>query len=277
VILPIDVCHCDIQAKHQDANRIVAIKGIPDSEMFSFDETLRREFPQILDVLPTHTTTLGNPAKQPIGRWNVKCATSHFQELANNLSTKLKFLYDDHLKSNGTVLADGAETVTVVSRFKGKPLIDDASSAMTRDSGKESYNSSWTSRLADFYVEADIPKEVLQGLQPNPDPRISAQSPAKKDSYAQVASRRAKTSTVSPSLATPSVPSRLKYPASCCSSNGKWQVWRPVWHHIWMRKRQPATPLSQHLPCSKSPRFPHLLQIFKATNCNPCSHFLLNK
>jgi hypothetical protein len=133
-----------------------------------------------LDILPTHTTALGNLANQPIGRSNVKCATSHFQELAKNLSTKLKLLYDDHLKPNGTVLLDGAKKVTVISRSKGKPLIDDASSARTRDSGKESYNSSWTSRLADFHVEADIPKEVLQGLQPNSGPRISAQSPAKK-------------------------------------------------------------------------------------------------
>jgi hypothetical protein len=109
-------------------------------------------------------------------------------------------------------LLDGAEEVTVVSRFKGEPQMDDASSAMTGDSGKESYNSSWTSRLANFHVEADIPKEVLQGLQPNPGPRISAQSPAKKDSYAQVASRTAHSSTVSPSLATPSIPSPQKFP-----------------------------------------------------------------
>jgi hypothetical protein len=118
-----------LQAKHQEAHRIVAIKGIPDSQMFSFEGTLRREFPQILDILPTHPTTLGNPANEPIGRWNVKCATSHFQELAKNLSTKLKLLYDDHLKSNGTALLDGAEEVTVVSRFRGKPQMDDASSA----------------------------------------------------------------------------------------------------------------------------------------------------
>jgi hypothetical protein len=155
-----------LQAKHQEAHRIVSTKGIPDSEIFSFEGNLRREFPQILDILPTHTTTLGNPANQFIGRWNVKCATSHFQELAKNLSTKLKLLYDDHLKSNGMALLDGAEEVTVVSRFKGKPQMDAASSAMSRDNGKESYNSSWTSRLADFHVETDILKKYCKDYNP---------------------------------------------------------------------------------------------------------------
>jgi hypothetical protein len=33
------------KAKHQEVHRIVVITGIPDSEMFSFEETLRRDFP----------------------------------------------------------------------------------------------------------------------------------------------------------------------------------------------------------------------------------------
>jgi hypothetical protein len=34
-------------------------------------------------------------------------------------------------------------------------MTDDATVAMTRDSGKDSYNSNWTSRLAEFHVEAN--------------------------------------------------------------------------------------------------------------------------
>jgi hypothetical protein len=130
-----------LQAKHQEAHRIVAIKGIPDSEMFSSGETLSREFPQILDILPTHTTTLGNPAYQPFGRWNLTCTKSQFQDLAKVFFTKLRLPYHEHHKTHGKFFVDGAEEVTVVSGFKVKPLIDDATDAMTRDSAKESYNS----------------------------------------------------------------------------------------------------------------------------------------
>jgi hypothetical protein len=98
----------------------------------------------------------------------------------------------------GVFFAYGAEEVTVVSRFKGKPKTDDASDASTRDSGKDSYNSSWTSRLADFQVEIDIPKEVLHSFQPYPNAWVPAQSHPKKDSYAQVANRVAPASTASP-------------------------------------------------------------------------------
>jgi hypothetical protein len=48
-----------LQAKHQEAHRIVAIKGIPYSEMCSFEETLRREVPQIW--------TSFQPIPQPLG------------------------------------------------------------------------------------------------------------------------------------------------------------------------------------------------------------------
>jgi hypothetical protein len=84
-------------------------------------------------------------------------------------------------------------------------MIDDASDGSTRDSGKDSYNSSWTSRLADFQVEIDIPKEVLHSFQPNP--RVPAQSDPTKDSYAQVASRAASASTASPHVTPPPIPS----------------------------------------------------------------------
>jgi hypothetical protein len=39
-------------------------------------------------------------------------------------------------------------------------MTGDASDALTRDSGKESYNSNRNSRLTNFLVEGDIPKEV---------------------------------------------------------------------------------------------------------------------
>jgi hypothetical protein len=193
-----------LQAKYQDDHRIVAVKGISESEMFGFEGTLHR-FSGILGIYRTDTTALGNSANQPIGRWNLLCTKAQFNDLAMNLHKSLETQFKSHLASNGSVLADGAEEVTVVSRFKGKPMIDDASDGSTRDSGKDSYNSSWTSRLADFQVVIDIPKEVLHSFQPYP--RVPPQSHPTKDSYAQVASRAESASTASPHVSPPPIPS----------------------------------------------------------------------
>jgi hypothetical protein len=88
-------------------------------------------------------------------------------------------------------------------------MTDDASDGSTRDSGKDSYNSSWTSRLVDFQVEIDVPKEVLHSFQPYPNPRVPAQSHPTKVSFAQVASRVAPASTASPHVTPPPIPSPL--------------------------------------------------------------------
>jgi hypothetical protein len=56
-----------LPAKHQEVHRNVSIKRIPESEMFSFEETLRREFPQILDIFSIRTTTPWESSK-PIHR-----------------------------------------------------------------------------------------------------------------------------------------------------------------------------------------------------------------
>jgi hypothetical protein len=55
-----------LQAKYQDDHRIVAVKGISESEMFGFEGTLHREFSGILGIYRTHTTALGNSANQPL-------------------------------------------------------------------------------------------------------------------------------------------------------------------------------------------------------------------
>jgi hypothetical protein len=96
-------------------------------------------------------------------------------------------LFAAHLQSNGKEPPEGAESVTVVSRFKGKPSFDGDSAAPTRDSGKESYNSSWTAHLVDFQAEVDIPAEVLTSFTSPPTLRIPTKTSAPARTWAQIA------------------------------------------------------------------------------------------
>jgi hypothetical protein len=83
--------------------------------MIGFEGTLRRELSQILGIHRTRTSALGNPANQPIGRWNLLCTKAEFNDLAASLHKRQEALFKSHLSSNGSFLANGAEEVTVVS------------------------------------------------------------------------------------------------------------------------------------------------------------------
>jgi hypothetical protein len=176
-----------LQAKHQDNHRIVAVKGISESDMFSFDRILHREFPDIQEIFPTNTTTVRNIANQPVGRWNIVCKRTVFEKLARDMHERLPTLFAAYLQSTEKELPEGAEPVTVVSRFKGKPSSDGDSAAPTRDSGKESYNSSWTARLVDFHAEADIPAEVLTSFTSPPTQSNPIMTSAPARTWAQIA------------------------------------------------------------------------------------------
>jgi hypothetical protein len=78
---------------NQDDHRIVAVKAISEFEMFGFEGTLRREFSQILGFYRNHTTALGNPANQAIGRWNLLCTKAEFNDLATSLHKRLEALF----------------------------------------------------------------------------------------------------------------------------------------------------------------------------------------
>ena len=196
----------NLQAKFTDSHRIVAIKGIPEYDMFSFDRILHQEFNQILQVLPTHTTNRGNPANQPIGRWNLLCAKKDFDSLAKELYHRMPSLFSDYLCTEGKVFPEGAEPVEVVSYFSGKPSSANGSGTQTRDSGKESYNSAWTARLADYHLEAEVPDEVLRFCVPDTSPHLPAQPSAASGTWAQIASRKSNASSLyqhPPSVAPP--------------------------------------------------------------------------
>jgi len=175
-----------LQSKYQNDHRIVAINGIPDTHMFGFETLLHREFsPQILKILPTNLTDQKNPTLQPIGRWNILCTKSNFVELAKELHVRLPGLFSEFLQSAGRTLPDGAEPVTVASKFPGKPTADGDSTIGTDDSGRDSHGSKWTARMADSNVEAEIPKEVVRYFTP---PQTTLRNfPSQPRSWAQIA------------------------------------------------------------------------------------------
>jgi hypothetical protein len=111
------------------------------------------------------TTDRANPAGQPVRRWNILCTDPTFHSLAQDLYQRLyqrmPNLFLDHLQSQGTVLPEGAEPVTVASSFRGKPSDGSTVAAQTLNSGASSYVSNWTAGLADFHLEADVPEGVL--------------------------------------------------------------------------------------------------------------------
>jgi hypothetical protein len=57
-----------LQAQYQPSHKIIAINGISEYDMFSFEGTLNQSFPNIKQILPTPTTTSKKPANQPVGR-----------------------------------------------------------------------------------------------------------------------------------------------------------------------------------------------------------------
>jgi hypothetical protein len=175
-----------MQAQYQDEHKVIAINGISEMEMFRFEKILEKEFPSIKQILPTYTTDRANPAGQPVGRWNILCTDPTFHSLAQDLYQRMPKLFLDHLQSQGTVLLEGAEPVTVASSFRGKPSDGSTVAAQTLDSDASSYLSNWTAELADYHLEADVPEEVLPFYNPRPDQEIPLQTSEPNSSWASV-------------------------------------------------------------------------------------------
>jgi hypothetical protein len=91
-------------------------------------------------------------------------------------------LFRDHVQSQGKVLPEVAEPVTVASSFRGKPTV----ATQTLDSGANSFLSNWTTGLADFHLETDVPEEVLPYYSPRPGQEIPLQTSESPSSWASV-------------------------------------------------------------------------------------------
>jgi hypothetical protein len=175
-----------MQAQYQDGHKVIAINGISEMEMFRFEKIIEKEFPLIKQILPTYTTDRANPAGQPVGRWNILCTDPTFHYLAQDLYQRMPKLFLDHLQSQGTVLPEGAEPVTVASSFREKPSDGSTVAAQTINSSASSYLSNWTAGMADFHLQADVPEEVLPFYNPRPDQEIPLQTSEPRSTWASV-------------------------------------------------------------------------------------------
>lgn len=155
-----------LQAKFQTSHKIIAITGITEYAMFSFESVLQKSFPSIRQIFPTSTTTSKNKSNQPIGRWNVLCDASTFEPTAKDMFHKLPKLFTEHIEAQGISSPEGAEPVKVISNFRGKP--DGDQSTQSIDSGRDTYRSAWTVGLADTTMEEiEVPIQIIN-LTPNP-------------------------------------------------------------------------------------------------------------
>jgi hypothetical protein len=113
-----------MQRKHDQSHRVVAVEGIHPDQYFAFELTLRQHFPQIKAVLPTSKTHQSNFYGSPIGRYNLLCLTKDFASLAQQLSRNFPNLYHQHLHNQGTDFKQRLQAPRVVSRL---PRSDDSS------------------------------------------------------------------------------------------------------------------------------------------------------
>jgi hypothetical protein len=127
-----------LQAQYQPSHKIIAINGISEYDMFSFEGTLNQSFPNIKQILPTPTTTSKKPANQPVGRWNLLCEETAFSSNAEDLFVRLPKLFNDHLDAQGIVPPRRRRNSLCCLQLKGKP---NSQGETTGDSGRNSYQS----------------------------------------------------------------------------------------------------------------------------------------
>jgi hypothetical protein len=124
VHLPVFFKAVQKQRLHEQSYRVIAVEGIHPNEVFEFEETLRQQFPEIENILPTLKSTAHNHHGLPIRRYNILCKKSNFSTLAKKLHQEFTSLYHQHLQDNGVELQENHQMVRVTSRL---PRSDDSS------------------------------------------------------------------------------------------------------------------------------------------------------
>jgi hypothetical protein len=122
----LDVFYRAIQMQrcHKESYRVVAVEGIHPDEIFVFERTLCKQFPEVESVLPTSKSNLHNNHGQPIGRYNILCKKSNFSIVAKKLHQEFTSLYHQHLQDEKKELQENHHPVRVASRL---PRSDDSS------------------------------------------------------------------------------------------------------------------------------------------------------
>jgi hypothetical protein len=112
-----------MQRRHEESYRVVAVEGIHPSEHFVFESRLREHIPEIESVLSTSKSTAHNNHGQPIGRYNILCKKSNFSIVAKKLHQEFTGLYHQHLQDENKELPEKHHPVRVASRL---PRSDDS-------------------------------------------------------------------------------------------------------------------------------------------------------
>jgi hypothetical protein len=102
-----------MQRRHEESYRIVAVEGIHSDEFFVFKKTLCKQFPEIESVLPTSKSRAHNNHGQPIGRYNILCKKSNFSTLAKKLHQDFTSTYNQHLQDEMVELQEKHQLVRI--------------------------------------------------------------------------------------------------------------------------------------------------------------------
>jgi hypothetical protein len=109
-----------MQGKHEQSHRVIAVEGLYPDHHFLFEVTLIKKFPQIIAVLPTLRTHQTNVYGSPKGQYNLLTSTSDFASLAQQVAKDFPAMYYQHLENQGN---DVQEEVFQASRI---PRSDDS-------------------------------------------------------------------------------------------------------------------------------------------------------
>ena len=107
-----------MQRKHEQSHRVIAVEGLHPDHHFLFEVTLRKTFPQIIAVLPTSRTHQTNVYGSPKGRYNLLTSTSDFASIARQVAENFPAMYYQHLENQGIdVQEEVFQAPKVVSRI----------------------------------------------------------------------------------------------------------------------------------------------------------------
>jgi hypothetical protein len=107
-----------MQQKHEQSHRVIAVEGLHPDHHFLFEVMLRKTFPQIIAALPTSRTHQTNVYGYPKGRNNLLTSTSDFASIARQVAENFPAMYYQHLKNQGIdVQEDVFQAPKVISRI----------------------------------------------------------------------------------------------------------------------------------------------------------------
>jgi hypothetical protein len=153
-----------MQCRHEESYRVVAVEGILPDHIFRFEATLRQQFPEIESVLPTSKSTAHNHNGLPIGRYNILCKKSNVSTLAKKLHQEFTSLYHQHLQDNCVELQENHQPVRVTSRL---PQSDDSSGLIPSMDSRTTFFTHSASIFEDSQIDWEYSMEFPSVVETN--------------------------------------------------------------------------------------------------------------